>query len=117
LERCLEALRRVDYPGITITIVDSAPNPDAAKALAGRYNVEYHLSTANGVSRARNIGARASRNDIVAYLDAQSDRLQSYPHSQTAGAVAARPTLMREMLPADEHTPTGQDPQKRREMP
>jgi glycosyltransferase involved in cell wall biosynthesis len=69
LERCLLALRKVEYANFSVTVVDSAPSSNVAKILAARYNVDYCVSSAKGLSRARNIGTRASHSEIVAYLD------------------------------------------------
>jgi glycosyltransferase involved in cell wall biosynthesis len=69
LERCLRALRKVEYANFSVTVVDSAPSSNDAQILAARYNVDYCVSSAKGVSRARNIGTRATRSEIVAYLD------------------------------------------------
>jgi GT2 family glycosyltransferase len=54
---------------MVVTVVDSAPRSDEAKILADRYGSEYQSSSARGLSRARNIGARAAQSDIVAFLD------------------------------------------------
>jgi glycosyltransferase involved in cell wall biosynthesis len=69
LERCLRALQKVGYANFSVTVVDSAPSSDDAKILASLYNVDYCVSSVRGLSRARNIGTRASRSEIVAYLD------------------------------------------------
>jgi glycosyltransferase involved in cell wall biosynthesis len=68
LERCLRELHKVDYANFSVIVVDSAPNSNDAKILAARYNVDYCVSSAKGLSRARNIGTRASSGEIVAYL-------------------------------------------------
>jgi O-antigen biosynthesis protein len=69
LERCLQALQAIDYSHYSTVVVDSASNSDAAKAIVSRYGSEYVISPFKGVSRARNVGTRQARNDIVAYLD------------------------------------------------
>jgi glycosyltransferase involved in cell wall biosynthesis len=69
LEQCLRALRESNFSNFCTLVVDSAPNSPAAKAIASRYKAEYAISPRKGVSRARNVGARQARNDIVAYLD------------------------------------------------
>jgi glycosyltransferase involved in cell wall biosynthesis len=63
------ALRKVEYANFSVTVVGSAPSSNVAKILAARYNVDYCVSSAKGLSRARNIGTRASHSEIVAYLD------------------------------------------------
>jgi glycosyltransferase involved in cell wall biosynthesis len=69
LERCLGALRKVDYPAFAVTVVDSARKSCVAKKLAGRYSVDYCVSPEKGLSRARNVGTRVCGGDIIAYLD------------------------------------------------
>ncbi len=69
LERCLQAVRRIEYPDLVLSVVDSAPDSHEARTLAARYGADYSLVPIRGLSRARNVGARAARSDIVAYLD------------------------------------------------
>jgi O-antigen biosynthesis protein len=69
LEPCLRALQKVEYANFSVTVVDSAPNSNDAKILASHYDVDYCVSSVKGLSRARNIGTRVSRSEIVAYLD------------------------------------------------
>lgn len=68
LERCLRRLREVDHAA-SVAVVDSAPNSSEAKLVAARYGARYHISPLKGLSRARNIGTRATDADIIAYLD------------------------------------------------
>jgi glycosyltransferase involved in cell wall biosynthesis len=69
LERCLQALQNVECEAVSIIIVDSAPTSNAAWILSQRYQTDYVVSPMSGLSRARNIGARAARGDIIAFLD------------------------------------------------
>jgi glycosyltransferase involved in cell wall biosynthesis len=69
LERCLQAVQRLDYPEFSSIVVDSAPISTEAQALAARYDTQYCVSPVKGLSRARNIGTRATRGAVVAYLD------------------------------------------------
>lgn len=69
LERCLQRLQQVDYPDFSVVVVDSAPKSSDAKLLAARYGAQYEVSPLKGLSRARNIGARATQTGIIAYLD------------------------------------------------
>jgi GT2 family glycosyltransferase len=69
LERCLKRLRQNEGPAYSVVVVDSAPNSSKAKSVAARYGAQYHLSPVKGLSRARNIGTRATQTDIIAYLD------------------------------------------------
>lgn len=69
LERCLQRLRQIDQLEFSVIVVDSAPNSVEAKSVADRYGIQYNVSPLKGLSRARNIGTRATSADIVAYLD------------------------------------------------
>jgi O-antigen biosynthesis protein len=69
LERCLQQLRQANDPPFSLIVVDSAPISSEAEAVAARYDAEYKISSVKGLSRARNIGTRAIRGDIIAYLD------------------------------------------------
>src|SRR5437588_394128 len=69
LDRCLRQLRQLNYPDFSIVVVDSAPTSPEAKLVVSRYDAQYILSPLKGLSRARNIGTRASRGDIIVYLD------------------------------------------------
>src|SRR5690242_2467515 len=59
LERCLQGLQQVNDPRFSLFVVDSAPETSKTKSLAARYGAQYCLSPLKGLSRARNIGARA----------------------------------------------------------
>jgi O-antigen biosynthesis protein len=69
LERCLRMLRKINEPVFSIVVVDSAPITSEAKSVAARYGALYNCSALKGLSRARNIGTRATNAGIVAYLD------------------------------------------------
>lgn len=69
LERCLRRLQQVDYPDFSVVVVDSAPKSSEAKLITARYGAKYEISALNGLSRARNIGTRATQARIIAYLD------------------------------------------------
>jgi GT2 family glycosyltransferase len=69
LERCLKRLQQVDYPDFSTLVVDSAPKSCETKSLAAQYGAKYIVSPLKGLSRARNIGARAVQTGIIAYLD------------------------------------------------
>jgi glycosyltransferase involved in cell wall biosynthesis len=69
LERCLQRLQQVDDPDFSVVVVDSAPNSSEAKSVAARYGAQYNISPVKGLSRARNIGTRATDADIIVYLD------------------------------------------------
>jgi GT2 family glycosyltransferase len=63
LARCLEALRPT---GAEIVLVDQSPHDDVS-ALAAE--VTYLRVPDEGVSRARNLGAAAAANDVLAFTD------------------------------------------------
>lgn len=69
LERCLAALARLESAPSEIIVVDNshgdAETEDAARAHGARYVVE----PVQGLSRARNAGARTAHGDVLAFLD------------------------------------------------
>jgi len=69
LERCLQRLVEGADSFSSVIVVDSAPHSSEAKSMVARYGVEYVVSPFKGLSRARNIGTRATHEDIIAYLD------------------------------------------------
>jgi glycosyltransferase involved in cell wall biosynthesis len=69
LDRCLRQLLKVNTLNYRAIVVDSAPNSSAARDIAVRHGAQYILAPLKGLSRARNIGTRATDADIIAYLD------------------------------------------------
>ncbi|HKZ52456.1 MAG TPA: glycosyltransferase family 2 protein [Candidatus Acidoferrales bacterium] len=69
LDRCLEALARLNYPRFDVLVVDNAPSDTRTREVAARCEARYLLEPVPGLSRARNRGARACESDLVAYLD------------------------------------------------
>lgn len=69
LERCLKRLRQINDPAFSVVVVDSAPDSSEAESVAARYGAQYEVSTLMGLSRARNVGTRATDANIIAYLD------------------------------------------------
>lgn len=69
LERCLGAVSRQRYPYFDVLVVDNAPQDAAAFEIARRWGVLYVMELQVGLSRARNLGMRASTGEIIAFLD------------------------------------------------
>jgi GT2 family glycosyltransferase len=69
LDRCLEAISRLDYQKFDTLVVDNAPSSDLARQVAARWGAQYLLEPVVGLSRARNSGAHACATELVAYLD------------------------------------------------
>src|SRR5688572_23695966 len=69
LEQCLIAVQQQDYPAFEVWVIDNAPRDGRARACAERFGVHYALETRPGVSRARNLAARCSGADVLAYID------------------------------------------------
>jgi len=72
LDRCLAAVARLAYPHYDVLVVDNAPSDDRARLVASRHGARYLLEPVTGLSRARNLGARAVSSAVVAYLDDDS---------------------------------------------
>lgn len=69
LDQCLTAVAQQDFPQLEVLVVDNAPSDGRARRVAAQHGANYTVAPVRGVSRARNCGARASRGEIVAYLD------------------------------------------------
>ena len=72
LDRCLEAVQRLDYPRFDVLVVDNASQDARPREVAARRGVRYVVESVVGLSRARNSGARHADADIVAFLDDDS---------------------------------------------
>jgi glycosyltransferase involved in cell wall biosynthesis len=69
LEQCLPAIQRQDYPAFDVWVIDNAPRDHRARASAERHGVRYAVEPRPGVSRARNLAARCSTAEVLAYID------------------------------------------------
>ncbi len=69
LRECLDAVAAQDHPQFEIVVVDSRPTSSAAQEIALRIGATYVIEPRGGASRARNAGAAASNNDIIAFTD------------------------------------------------
>lgn len=69
LDRCLCSLTQLAYARFDVLVVDSAPSDTRARAVAERFRVRYVLEPVAGISRARNVGARACSSEIIAFTD------------------------------------------------
>jgi glycosyltransferase involved in cell wall biosynthesis len=67
LNQCLSSVRQLRYPRYEVIVVESASA--GADVVADRYCARYVAEPKPGLSRARNVGARHARGDIVAFLD------------------------------------------------
>jgi glycosyltransferase involved in cell wall biosynthesis len=68
LERCLASLSAQRYPRFDILVVDNGAADGIADLCRGR-GVACIREAQPGLTRARNLAARAARGDIVAYID------------------------------------------------
>src|SRR5512144_2419002 len=69
LDRCLGALETLDSPGHTVLVVGNALTDDGSSDIARRHSARYLREPVAGLSRARNLGARACESEIVAFID------------------------------------------------
>jgi glycosyltransferase involved in cell wall biosynthesis len=68
LENCLSALAQQTHADFDILVVDNAPIPQV-RDVCRHHGARYVHEPVAGISRARNTGVRASRSDIVAFID------------------------------------------------
>ena len=70
IARCLEAALAASYPDHEIIVVDDCSTDDSVDIIS-RYPCRLiRLSTRSGASKARNVGAAASRGDMIFFTDA-----------------------------------------------
>jgi GT2 family glycosyltransferase len=69
LAACLESLGRVDYPQYEIVLIDDG-STDNTREIASQFpEVRYAYQNNQGLSAARNHGARIARGEVFAYTD------------------------------------------------
>ncbi len=74
IKKCLDRLRRQEYPRYEVVVVDNAPTSDALRReIEGqpgdRAEFRYTVEPRPGLSWARNAGIAAAKSDIIAFLD------------------------------------------------
>jgi glycosyltransferase involved in cell wall biosynthesis len=69
LARCLASLAALEHPSYELIVVDNTPGEREVQQLAGEAGTRYVVEPRQGLSRARNTGARAARGAFVAYID------------------------------------------------
>jgi cellulose synthase/poly-beta-1,6-N-acetylglucosamine synthase-like glycosyltransferase len=69
LDRCLGAVSVLDYPNFDVLVIENAPATDASRTVAQRWGARYLVEPVPGASRTRNLGARNSASDVLAFLD------------------------------------------------
>jgi GT2 family glycosyltransferase len=74
LARCVDSLLATGYPRLEVIVVDNAPQePETAALVAERFSadprVRYLREWTPGASRARNLGVRSARGEVVAFAD------------------------------------------------
>jgi len=70
IENCLKSLRRQDYEDYEVIVVDGG-STDSTVEVASRY-ADIVLGPARPVGKARNIGARRARGEILLFVDADT---------------------------------------------
>ncbi len=69
LDRCLESLKRLEYPDYEVILVDDG-SKDETQQIAARHPWVVNIRQENsGLSVARNVGAQAATGEVIAYTD------------------------------------------------
>ena len=69
LGRCLEALRRQDYPDFEVVVVEG-PSTDGTSALLDRFpDLKRVVNPQRNLSCSRNLGIAASAGEVIAFVD------------------------------------------------
>jgi O-antigen biosynthesis protein len=69
LDACLRSVASQKYPRFEILVVDNGHHDPNIHRIAKQHGARYLVEPIQGLSRARNAGALASINEIVAYID------------------------------------------------
>jgi glycosyltransferase involved in cell wall biosynthesis len=101
LERCLEALRAQAYREFDILVVDNGSGESTGE-ICRAHGVACIREPVPGLTRARNLGARAARGELVAYIDDDAiaeprwlEALVREFENPRVGAVAGRTRYMK----------------------
>jgi len=105
---CLDAIARLDHPNFEVVVVDNSDGDPAVRRAAEACGARYVVEPRPGLSRARNVGARAARGAIVAFTDDDATPASDWL-SRHADALAD-PTLSAttgRVVPSAPDSPTG----------
>jgi cellulose synthase/poly-beta-1,6-N-acetylglucosamine synthase-like glycosyltransferase len=69
LLQCLASVVRLNYPQLSILVVENDTAPGEAEDIAHSFGASYRLCTQRGLSAARNLGARYCSTDLLAFID------------------------------------------------
>ena len=69
LSRCLESLRKLRYPQVSVLVIENDASSTEAEEIARSYDAQYHLCTRRGLSAARNFGVRLCNTELIAFID------------------------------------------------
>jgi glycosyltransferase involved in cell wall biosynthesis len=69
LERCLRSIARLHAKPTRILVVDNAPATNEVPDIAVTFGADYTIAPQRGLSKARNKGAKACSEDVLAYVD------------------------------------------------
>ncbi|MDO8433958.1 MAG: glycosyltransferase [Candidatus Binatus sp.] len=69
MRRCLESLRKLDYPNYEVVIVDDGSRDSTAEISMDFPEFRLIRQSNKGLSVARNVGLHAARGELIAYTD------------------------------------------------
>lgn len=79
LPECLDALSRLEYPGLEVIVCDDGSTDETLK-IAQRYPFKVLALRHGGLSNARNAAMEVASGDIIAYLDADAYCHPEWPY-------------------------------------
>jgi glycosyltransferase involved in cell wall biosynthesis len=106
LAACLDGIARIDGPSFEVIVVDNTTGEAAVRELALAAGARYVIEPNVGLSRARNVGARAARGSIVAFIDDDATPARDWlARHVTALADATLSATTGRVVPSSPETP------------
>ena len=85
LERCLDSLRRLDYPEYEVIVIDNCSRDPEVAAVIERTRFRAVRENRPGLDWARNCGIKEARYDIISYVDDDAVASSGWLHAIARG--------------------------------